>query len=500
MFLKKIKNYFILGFIAFGVFYFFRPPFIGDWDEFVYVYDNIIHHKFTVLCSGRIGYFWICMPIWDFFHFLKVPTSEAWRIISGISLLGGIGLIIVFYKFCKNLTNEKTAFLSSLFLIFSPAVIIYSGACMSDIPATFFLYAGLMLFYICIKREKRYLYLLSGAIAGFAVQMREQTLFFIPLFFYLSFVDGKINKRLRGILLFFTTYIIFAAIGHLLFPELYLTYIAEKLPAFYSNSSIKFLIKKIVSTGYQLNIYYTIIPLLLAALELLFTIFKERNYRKLWLIIFWMIIPVLPLIPIELYPVRYYIFIFPALAYLSASAVTRLFSNWKSALIIVLLINTTGFGVIHKQPSNLTDLFVYRNPPAGITHFTYLLKTRNKELTYEKEYGNYLYKNFPENSVFITGTYVFLTSLYYQQTGIRPNWITLPPWLTNSEIITKTKYYLRMDRPVFIDTELVNFFLNSNNTNFLNEFENNFSLKEVILPDRKEINTIYQVFLKNKCE
>jgi 4-amino-4-deoxy-L-arabinose transferase-like glycosyltransferase len=495
MFIQRIKNYFILGFIAFGVFYFFRPPFIGDWDEFVYVYDNIIHHKFTVLCSGRIGYFWICMPIWDFFHFLKVPTSEAWRITSGISLLGGTGLIIVFYKFCKDLTNEKTAFLSSLFLIFSPAFIIYSGACMSDIPATFFLYAGLMLFYICIKREKRYLYLLSGAIAGFAVQMREQTLFFIPLFLYLSFVDGKINKRLRGILLFFTTYIIFAVIGHLIFPELYLTYVTEKLPAFYSNSSIKFLIKKIVSTGYQLNIYYTIIPLLLAVLELSFTIFKERNYRKLWLIIFWMIIPVLPLIPIELYPVRYYIFIFPALAYLSASAVTRISSNWKIVLVFVLLINISGFGFIHKKPSNLTDL-AYRNAPKGIIHFAHLLRTRNKELVYEKNYGKNLYENFPENSVFITGTYIFLTSLYYQQTGMRPNWTMLFPWMSNNGIITKTKYYLRLNRPVFIDTELVSLALNKGNYNFLNEFKDNFFLKKVILPDKKEINTIFQVFLK----
>ncbi|MFA5033313.1 MAG: glycosyltransferase family 39 protein [bacterium] len=495
MLISKIKNYLILGLIAFGIFYFFKPPFIGDWDEFVYVYDNIIYHKFTTLCSGRIGYFWICMPIWDFFHFLKVPVSEAWRVISGISLLGGAGLILVFYKFCKDLINEKIAFLSSLFLIFSPAVIIYSGACMSDIPATFFLYAGLMFYYISIKKEKWYLYLLSGVIAGFAVQMREQTLFFIPLFLYLSFVDGKNNKRLKGILLFFTTYIIFALIGHLIFPELYLTYISERLPTFYGNSSIKFLIKKITSMGYQLNIYYTIIPLLLAVLEFLITIFKEKNHRKVWLIVFWLIIPILPLIPIQLYPVRYYIFVFPALAYLSASAIARLSFNWKIILVITLIINISGFGFIQKKSSNLTDL-AYRNPPNGITHFVHLLKTRNKELRYEKEYGKALYEDFAENSVFLTGSYIFLTSLYYQQTGLRSDWIIIFPWMSNNEIITKTKYYLQLNRPVFIDTELVKLALNESNYDFLNKFEDNFSLKKLIFKNRKEINTIFQVFLK----
>ncbi|MDD5530254.1 MAG: glycosyltransferase family 39 protein [bacterium] len=437
-----------------------------------------------------MGYIIFCIPIWEFFHSVfKIPVTSAWLIISTISLTASIGLILVFYKLCSILADKKIAFIASLFLIFSPGIIIYSGACMTEMLATFFLYGGLLVYYYAIEKDNLSLFLISGAIAGFGIAVKEQVLFFTPLFIYLTFLNKKTNKK---IIWFWVVYIMFPVIGEIVSHFGYLDFASTVVLPWFSGISIKSTLKRAVSIAYQLNIYYTIIPLILATLGGLMILIRKK-YKDILLITCWLIIPIFPLLIMHPIAIRYYIFSFPALAYLSASFIIKL-SKWKIVLIVALIINFTGFSFI-RQPAHFSA-FTYRKPPKGIIHFVHLLRTHNKELLYEKKYGKALYENFAENSVFLTGTYVFLTYLYYQQTGLRPNWATVFPWMGNNEIITKTKYYLQLNRPVFIDTELVTLALNEGNHDFLNKFKDNFSLEKVILPNRKEINTLYQVFLK----
>ena len=115
-------------------------------------------------------------------------------------ILFSFGCAILVYIIAAKIFDNRVAFYTALFFIFSPTFFIFGGIPVSDVPSLFFLL--LSIFYFIRKKDK-----LCGCFLGISFMTRFFQIFFIIpiLIIYLSlWIRGKIRlKNITNFALFF---------------------------------------------------------------------------------------------------------------------------------------------------------------------------------------------------------------------------------------------------------------------------------------------------------
>lgn len=194
-YLRKIVNFFfsesgfLLGLIglisAYLIFINVGVNHLIPWDEAIYskVAKNMVtNNQYVTLHWDNLLKPWYEKPplfIWMQAGFMEVLgfTSFAAKLPSAI-----LGLATVFLVFiiAKKFFNKTTAFISSLALITTVHFLYYSRMAMLDVALTFFTTISLFIYWLAKEKDKRYLWILSGLLAGLSVMVKG-VVGFLPL-------------------------------------------------------------------------------------------------------------------------------------------------------------------------------------------------------------------------------------------------------------------------------------------------------------------------------
>ena len=169
---KKYALHFLIAFfLLFKIISLFKYHF-PIWDEAVYLSMG----KY-IYSLGQSGYFEILRPI-----FFPLLIGIFWKLnldyilfAELLSILIGVGTIILTYIITKKEFNENIALISAFLLALTPMFFLYTSYILVDIPSMFFV---LICFYF-IQKEKYYL---AGLFAGISFLTRFPQALFVFAF------------------------------------------------------------------------------------------------------------------------------------------------------------------------------------------------------------------------------------------------------------------------------------------------------------------------------
>jgi 4-amino-4-deoxy-L-arabinose transferase-like glycosyltransferase len=150
-----------------------------------------------------------------------------------IAVLFSVGTIIVTYSLGKKLHDGNTGILAALFMALSHTFLLFSSLPLTEIPSTFFLLTGILLFF-----DKKYFP--SGMLLGLAFVSRFFQAFFIAFFLIALFFLIKSRKHvfsmLKGLSVVVVPYFMLAWIlfGNPLTPLLIQFYLSMNTGVIYS--------------------------------------------------------------------------------------------------------------------------------------------------------------------------------------------------------------------------------------------------------------------------
>lgn len=152
----------------------------------------------------------------------RIETSEIM-----VSALAGALLIIPIFYIAKTVYNEKAAWISSVFVFFSPILINWSRAMLTESLFITLFISGIAVCLYGIEKRKLILILISGGLIGLAYMTRVIGLVAVPVIGLWLVIYFVWNRRTAGIS--FLTPVIIFSLGFVLVTGLYLV----KLHSFY---------------------------------------------------------------------------------------------------------------------------------------------------------------------------------------------------------------------------------------------------------------------------
>lgn len=145
-----------------------RIPFLGAFDLVTYDGTYYINHARSFFDAAyRASGFPIGYPV--AIALLLPIVRDGVRAAQAVSLIAGVGSILVFFALCRRFVERRNALLASLLLALTPLFIRLSTITMSESLYLFCVLAGLLLF-----AQKRHLY--SGLLFGAAAITRPEAL------------------------------------------------------------------------------------------------------------------------------------------------------------------------------------------------------------------------------------------------------------------------------------------------------------------------------------
>lgn len=181
----------ILTVVSFGLFYYLRTPFAGDWDSYDFIWQ-VVTHRHSNLGFGRPYFIALHIPVWEIAHRLfDVPRTEAHQVLQLTTLALGSVTPVLFYGVLRRLLDRPAAWLGAILLMVSPFYVVYSGFIMTEIPMFFFFMSALLFHLKGLEEGKLGWIALGSAVVGIMLGVRENSLVFIPLFFLLPFIRSR---------------------------------------------------------------------------------------------------------------------------------------------------------------------------------------------------------------------------------------------------------------------------------------------------------------------
>lgn len=174
----------------FRLFLFFFYPISPWWDSGVYAGMG----KF-IFSLGHIGFWEHIRPpllpfLLGFFWFLGFDLELSSFLLEFVF---SIGCIVLTYVIADILFSRTVAFLSAIFLAFSPIFVLVGFQTYSEIPALFFILAGTLFFL-------RNSFIISGVLLGFAFLFKFPSGIFFPLFFSFLFFSKRFTSSINLVL------------------------------------------------------------------------------------------------------------------------------------------------------------------------------------------------------------------------------------------------------------------------------------------------------------
>jgi len=223
---KILIALFLIAFII-RIFFVFSMP-IKLWDETIYLNlgadlsHNPLSYSFShgwsdFIPSGgdnfyrypKAGFRAPLLPyLISIFYFLNLGFLANFL----MPLIGALSVILV-YKLGKELFNEKAGLISSLFFVFIPLHVFYSGRVLTGVLFTFFVLLTFFSFLKGYEKGNKNYKILFGIFLALSLLSRYTALWIIPIFLIYFLIKDKSLKFLKdkylwySILAFFVTLI-----------------------------------------------------------------------------------------------------------------------------------------------------------------------------------------------------------------------------------------------------------------------------------------------------
>jgi 4-amino-4-deoxy-L-arabinose transferase-like glycosyltransferase len=188
----------------------FVDPFIGDWDGIDYTMLSLAGYP-SSMALGRNLFIFGNHFLYQIAHAVFNVQPEHGYLIFKYAVVAQAPLAIVAsWILARDFTRSLyVATLASLFLVFSPVFVLYSGQVMTDVPSVLLLCLALIIHCRGLQQERVGLVLVGAALLGLGVNLRETMGFYGPWLVVAPFVFGwKLRRRqilivLLSCLLFF---------------------------------------------------------------------------------------------------------------------------------------------------------------------------------------------------------------------------------------------------------------------------------------------------------
>lgn len=176
---------------------YFVDPFVGDWDAYDYTILSLAGYPSSMALGRNLFIFWNHGLYRVADALFQVPPEKAYLIFKYAVVAMGPLAIVACWALAREFTGSlPVATLASLFIVFSPVFVIYSGQIMTDVPSVLFLAVALTLHFRGLRQRRIWLVLAGAALLGLGVNLRETIAFFAPWIVLAPFVMGwKINRR-----------------------------------------------------------------------------------------------------------------------------------------------------------------------------------------------------------------------------------------------------------------------------------------------------------------
>lgn len=174
-FLKRSEFYFlIVAIISFLlIFVGLGSTHLIPWDEAIYsrIARNILETGDFINLYWKKGIIWFEKPpfaMWSMAISMKYlgVSSFATRLPSA---LFGFGTVLLTYKLGHKLYGRLAAYFAGLSLVLGVTFLYYSRAAMIDVTTTFFVTAGIYVYFKLLEKNNKKLWFLTGLLIGFAV-------------------------------------------------------------------------------------------------------------------------------------------------------------------------------------------------------------------------------------------------------------------------------------------------------------------------------------------
>ncbi|OGG02641.1 hypothetical protein A2W14_01155 [Candidatus Gottesmanbacteria bacterium RBG_16_37_8] len=270
-----------------------------------------------------------------------LPFPAGWVVVL-LSLLCGLGTLLVFYYFIKEAENKEIAFKASLFLLVLPYFFVVTTNILYESQLLFFQILTLFLIFLGVKKRKTWLIIFSSIAFFAAVSIFIGSLIFIPLIIYLH-LPLKKKKNLKSLLifglisfslLFFSDFIVFGNINSLI--NKYLSHSGDFTSA--TEGWLLFSGRIIRSILVQSSANLSVTGALIFFGVLVFNFWKNKKIRLLIFLLAVIISSLMQYWHAGLYGRISLFIVFPA-AYLLA----KTFKGWLYIFLILLLILPTTF-------------------------------------------------------------------------------------------------------------------------------------------------------------
>jgi hypothetical protein len=193
----------------------FVDPFIGDWDGMDYTILSLAGYP-SSMALGRNLFIFGNHALYQFGHSLfNVQPEHAYLIFKYAVVAQAPLAVIACWTLARDFTKSiHAATLATLFLVFSPVFVLYSGQVMTDVPSVLLLSVALILHYRGLQKDNGWLVIAGAALLGLGVNLRETIGFYAPWLVVAPFVCGWKFKR-RHLLIVAASCLIFfvCAIG-----------------------------------------------------------------------------------------------------------------------------------------------------------------------------------------------------------------------------------------------------------------------------------------------
>ncbi|MGH9967213.1 MAG: ArnT family glycosyltransferase [Pyrinomonadaceae bacterium] len=185
--------------LALGLY--FVDPFIGDWDGIDYTILSLAGYP-SSMALGRNLFIFGNHALYELAHALfKVGPEKAYLIFKYAVVAHAPLAVIACWILARDVSASiYSATLATLFVVFSPIFVLYSGQVMTDVPSVLLLTAALIVHLRGIQQHRVWLVIIGAALLGLGVNLRE-TIGFYTLWLALApFALGwKFTRREIGL-------------------------------------------------------------------------------------------------------------------------------------------------------------------------------------------------------------------------------------------------------------------------------------------------------------
>jgi uncharacterized protein YqgC (DUF456 family) len=194
---------------------FFTDPFIGDWDGIDYTILSLNGYP-SSMALGRNLFIFGNHALYQVVHSLfNVPPENAYLVFKYAVVTQVPLAVVACWILARDLTGSLySATLAALFVVSSPIFVLYGGQVMTDVPSVLLLAIALIIHLRGIQQRRTSLLLISAALLGLGVNVRETMGFYVVWLALAPFALGwKLRPREFGLVAFSLVIFFLLAVG-----------------------------------------------------------------------------------------------------------------------------------------------------------------------------------------------------------------------------------------------------------------------------------------------